>query len=145
LATRCVPSKFLPAATNPSTLIADARAGHAALLKNAIQRELPILEAPWMATPGVEEKPWQFMPDMDLLDMMMRRRNGLQVCRELRETTPTTGIPIGPSQPRAPRGKAKPRRSRRPAPAISSQNHFPTTGFPSAFAFNRGAKKKKEK
>ncbi len=40
------------------------------------------------------EKASQFLPDIILLDMNMPEKDGLQVCRELREQASTQGIPI---------------------------------------------------
>ena len=39
-------------------------------------------------------KAFQFLPDLIVLDMMMPEKDGLQVCRELREHTPTQSIPV---------------------------------------------------
>jgi signal transduction histidine kinase len=40
------------------------------------------------------EKAAQFLPDIILSDMMMPEKDGLQVCRELRERTSTRSIPV---------------------------------------------------
>jgi C4-dicarboxylate-specific signal transduction histidine kinase len=40
------------------------------------------------------EKASQFLPDTIVLDMMMPEKDGLQACREIREHSPTHGIPI---------------------------------------------------
>jgi C4-dicarboxylate-specific signal transduction histidine kinase len=40
------------------------------------------------------EKAQEFLPDIILLDLMMPGKDGLQVCRELREYALTSGIPI---------------------------------------------------
>jgi C4-dicarboxylate-specific signal transduction histidine kinase len=40
------------------------------------------------------EKATQFLPDVIVCDMMMPEKSGLEVCRELRERTPTQSIPI---------------------------------------------------
>jgi C4-dicarboxylate-specific signal transduction histidine kinase len=40
------------------------------------------------------EKASQFLPDVILCDMMMPEKDGLEVCRDLRQRTSTIGIPI---------------------------------------------------
>ncbi|HZI33148.1 MAG TPA: ATP-binding protein, partial [Candidatus Binatia bacterium] len=40
------------------------------------------------------DKTHAVLPDLILLDLMMPNKDGLQVCRELREYAPTSGIPI---------------------------------------------------
>jgi len=42
----------------------------------------------------VVEKATQFLPDIVLTDMMMPEKDGLQVCRELRDRTSTRSIPV---------------------------------------------------
>lgn len=76
----------------PSILIADDEPDMLRFLKSQLQAHYQVIEA----TDGSQafEKASQFLPDLVLLDMMMPEKDGLQVCRELRERTSTRRIPV---------------------------------------------------
>jgi signal transduction histidine kinase len=76
----------------PVVLIADDEPDMLKFLKSQLQRECQVIEA--VDGNQAVEMALQFMPEMILLDMMMPEKDGLQVCRELREKTPTQRIPI---------------------------------------------------
>lgn len=76
----------------PVVLIADDEPDMLKFLKTQLQRDCQVIEA--VDGNQAVEKALQFMPEMILLDMMMPEKDGLEVCRELREKTPTQRIPI---------------------------------------------------
>ncbi len=79
-------------ANRPVVLVADDEPDMLRFLKSQLSAHYEVLEA----TDGLQasEKARQFLPEVALLDMMMPEKDGLQVCRELRNHTPTEGIPI---------------------------------------------------
>jgi signal transduction histidine kinase len=76
----------------PKILIADDEPDMLRFLRSQLVSHFQVIEA----IDGVQafEKAAQFLPDIILLDMMMPGKDGLQVCRELRERTSTKRIPI---------------------------------------------------
>lgn len=76
----------------PKLLIADDEPDMLRFLKSQLSTNFEVLEA----VDGLQavEKAAQFLPDIVLSDMMMPEKDGLQVCRELRERTSTRLIPI---------------------------------------------------
>ena len=77
---------------NPCVLIADDEPDMLRFLKSQLGGHFQILEA--VDGQQAIDKANQFLPDVVLLDMMMPEKDGLQVCRELRERTSTRGIPV---------------------------------------------------
>lgn len=76
----------------PKLLIADDEPDMLRFLKNQLSANFEILEA--VDGQQAVDKAAQFLPDIILSDMMMPEKDGLQVCRELRERTSTRSIPI---------------------------------------------------
>src|SRR5947207_122456 len=76
----------------PKALVADDEPDMLKFLKSQLSEHYQILEA--VDGQQAIEKAGQFLPDVILLDMMMPEKDGLQVCRELRERTSTQSIPI---------------------------------------------------
>lgn len=76
----------------PKALVADDEPDMLRFLKSQLSRHYEVLEA--VDGQQAVEKACQFLPNIILLDMMMPEKDGLQVCRELRERTSTQGIPI---------------------------------------------------
>jgi len=76
----------------PAVLIADDEPDMLRFLKSQLQGQYQVLEA--VDGRQAFEKASQFLPDIILLDMMMPEKDGLQVCRELRERTSTKRIPV---------------------------------------------------
>lgn len=76
----------------PRLLIADDEPDMLRFLRTQLSESYEILEA--VDGHQAVEKAAQFQPDMILSDMMMPEKDGLQVCRELRERTSTKSIPI---------------------------------------------------
>ncbi|MCI0535458.1 MAG: ATP-binding protein [Verrucomicrobiales bacterium] len=76
----------------PTVVIADDEPGMVNFLRSQIQQRYRVVEA----VDGREavEKVSQHLPDVVLLDMNMPEKDGLQVCRELRENSGTQKIPI---------------------------------------------------
>ena len=76
----------------PKLLIADDEPDMLRFLKSQLSTNFEVLEA----VDGLQavEKAAQFLPDIILSDMMMPEKDGLQVCRELRERISTRSIPI---------------------------------------------------
>jgi signal transduction histidine kinase len=76
----------------PRLLIADDEPDMLRFLRSQLRDHFQLLEA--VDGQQAIEKASQFLPDVILCDMMMPVKNGVEVCRELRERTPTQGIPI---------------------------------------------------
>ncbi|MEN3940026.1 ATP-binding protein [Prosthecobacter sp. SYSU 5D2] len=76
----------------PKLLIADDEPDMLRFLRNQLSETFDIIEA--VDGHQAVEKAAQFLPDVILSDMMMPEKDGLQVCRELRERTSTRTIPI---------------------------------------------------
>jgi signal transduction histidine kinase len=73
-------------------LIADDEPDMLRFLKGQLSPTFEVLEA--VDGRQAVEKASQFLPDIILCDMMMPEMDGLQVCRELRDRTPTRVIPL---------------------------------------------------
>jgi signal transduction histidine kinase len=76
----------------PKILIADDEPDMLRFLKSQLSPHFQVIEA--IDGNQAFEKACQFLPDIVLLDMMMPEKDGLQVCRELRDRTSTKRIPI---------------------------------------------------
>lgn len=76
----------------PRILIADDEPDMLKYLKSQLGVRFQVIEA--VDGQQAVEKASQFLPDVIVCDMMMPERNGLEVCRELREQTSTRSIPI---------------------------------------------------
>lgn len=76
----------------PKALVADDEPDMLRFLKSQLGQHYEVLEA--VDGQQAVEKASQFLPDIILLDMMMPEKDGLQVCRELREQSSTQSIPI---------------------------------------------------
>ncbi len=78
--------------SRPRLLIADDEPDMLRFLKSQLTVYFRVIEA--FDGAQAVEKTAQFLPDVVLCDMMMPEKDGLQVCRELRERTSTRNIPI---------------------------------------------------
>ena len=76
----------------PKLLIADDEPDMLRFLKGQLSETFEVLEA--VDGQQAVDKAAQFLPDIILSDMMMPEKDGLQVCRELRERTSTRSIPV---------------------------------------------------
>jgi signal transduction histidine kinase len=76
----------------PKLLIADDEPDMLRFLKSQLSANFEVLEA--VDGQQALEKAAQFLPDIILSDMMMPEKDGLQVCRELRDRTSTRSIPV---------------------------------------------------
>jgi signal transduction histidine kinase len=76
----------------PKLLIADDEPDMLRFLKSQLNTHFQVIEA--VDGNQAFEKTCQFLPDIVLLDMMMPGKDGLQVCRQLRERTSTKRIPV---------------------------------------------------
>ncbi|MDR3459192.1 MAG: ATP-binding protein [Verrucomicrobiae bacterium] len=76
----------------PLVLVADDEPDMRRFLVSQLMDDYEVIEA----ADGLEatDKAQETLPDVILLDLMMPHKDGLQVCRELREYAPTAGIPI---------------------------------------------------
>jgi signal transduction histidine kinase len=83
---------FMRRTHRPLVLVADDEPDMRRFLVSQLEEEYEVIEA----ADGNEaaEKAQSSMPDVILLDLMMPHKDGLQVCRELREYAPTVNIPI---------------------------------------------------
>jgi C4-dicarboxylate-specific signal transduction histidine kinase len=73
-------------------LVADDEPDMLRFLKSQLAPHFQVIEA--IDGNQAFEKAAQFLPDIVLLDMMMPEKDGLQVCRELRQRTSTKRIPV---------------------------------------------------
>ena len=73
-------------------LVADDEPDMLKYLKSQLSINFQVIEA--VDGQQAVEKANQFLPDVIVCDMMMPEKNGLEVCRELRERTSTRSIPI---------------------------------------------------
>jgi len=78
--------------SKPKALVADDEPDMLRFLKSQLAQHYELFEA--VDGQQAVEKASQFLPDVILLDMMMPEKDGLQVCRELREQSSTQNIPI---------------------------------------------------
>ncbi|HOX03312.1 MAG TPA: ATP-binding protein [Candidatus Paceibacterota bacterium] len=89
-------SKELPlgpaAGARPRILIADDEPDMLRFLRSQLETQFEVLEA--IDGQQAIDKIVQFLPDLVLCDMMMPEKDGLQVCREIRERTATRNLPI---------------------------------------------------
>jgi signal transduction histidine kinase len=76
----------------PRILVADDEPDMLKYLKSQLSVNFQVIEA--VDGQQAIEKANQFLPDVIVCDMMMPGKNGLEVCRELRERTSTRLIPI---------------------------------------------------
>ena len=76
----------------PRVLIADDEPDMLKYLKSQLSVNFQVIEA--VDGQQAVEKANQFLPDVIVCDMMMPEKNGLEVCRELRERISTRSIPI---------------------------------------------------
>ena len=76
----------------PRVLVADDEPDMLKYLKSQLSINFQVIEA--VDGQQAVEKANQFLPDVIVCDMMMPEKNGLEVCRELRERTSTRSIPI---------------------------------------------------
>ncbi|MHB8521751.1 MAG: ATP-binding protein [Limisphaerales bacterium] len=76
----------------PRALIADDEPDMLRFLRSQLGAHFQVFEA--VDGQQAIEKAAQFLPDIILCDMMMPEKDGLQVCRAVRERTATQGIPI---------------------------------------------------
>jgi C4-dicarboxylate-specific signal transduction histidine kinase len=72
--------------------VADDEPDMRRFLVSQLEDEYEVVEA--MDGNEATEKAQSILPDVILLDLMMPHKDGLQVCRELREYAPTVAIPI---------------------------------------------------
>ncbi len=78
--------------SRPKLLVADDEPDMLRFLKSQLRGEFEVIEA--VDGEQAVEKAAQFLPHIILSDMMMPGKDGLQVCRELREKTSTRSIPV---------------------------------------------------
>ena len=83
-----VPENF----AQPLVLMADDEPDMLRFLKSQLTARYRVVEA--CDGQQAVDKAGQFLPDIILLDMNMPEKDGLQVCRELRQQEPTQNIPI---------------------------------------------------
>jgi signal transduction histidine kinase len=76
----------------PRVLVADDEPDMLRYLKSQLVHDFQVIEA----ADGQQavDKASQFLPDVILCDMMMPEKDGLEVCRDLRQKTSTHAIPI---------------------------------------------------
>jgi signal transduction histidine kinase len=83
---------FARRTTRPLVLVADDEPDMRRFLVSQLEDDYEVVEA--MDGNEATEKAQAILPDVILLDLMMPHKDGLQVCRELREYAPTVAIPI---------------------------------------------------
>jgi len=85
-------TSFTRRTLRPLVLVADDEPDMRHFLVSQLEDDYEIVEA--VNGNDAAEKAQETMPDVILLDLMMPHKDGLQVCRELREYAPTSAIPI---------------------------------------------------
>ncbi len=80
------------ARNRPRVLIADDEPDMLRFLRSQLEAMFQVLEA--VDGQQAVEKAAQFLPDIVLCDMMMPGKDGLQVCREIRQRTSTHSVPV---------------------------------------------------
>jgi signal transduction histidine kinase len=83
---------FTRQSQRPVVLVADDEPDMRRFLVSQLEDDYEVIEA--ADGNQATEKAQDLIPDVILLDLMMPHKDGLQVCRELRAYTPTSGIPI---------------------------------------------------
>jgi signal transduction histidine kinase len=78
--------------SRPKVLIADDEPDMLGFLRMQLQDHYQVLQV--LDGAQAVEETTRSLPDLILLDMMMPEKDGLQVCRELRDQPQTRGIPI---------------------------------------------------
>ena len=76
----------------PKVLVADDEPDMLNFLKTQLQKQYEVVEA--VDGQQALEKARQFLPDLILLDMMMPEKDGIEVCRELKNQVSTQNIPV---------------------------------------------------
>ena len=86
------PMEFFTSNGPPRVLVADDEPDMLRYLKSQLSHNFQVIEA----GDGQQavDKASQFLPDVILCDMMMPEKDGLEVCRDLRQRTSTAAIPI---------------------------------------------------
>lgn len=85
-------TSFTRRSHRPLVLVADDEPDMRRFLVSQLEENYEVVEA--MDGNEATEKAQAILPDVILLDLMMPHKDGLQVCRELREYAPTVAIPI---------------------------------------------------
>jgi signal transduction histidine kinase len=83
---------FTRRSQRPLVLVADDEPDMRRFLVTQLADDYEVIEAE--DGQQAAEKAQQILPDVILLDLMMPHKDGLQVCRELRDYAPTASIPI---------------------------------------------------
>jgi signal transduction histidine kinase len=86
------PVEISTANGHPRVLIADDEPDMLRYLKSQLSPSFQVIEA--VDGQQAIEKASQFLPDVIVCDMMMPQKDGLEVCRDLRQRTSTQAIPI---------------------------------------------------
>jgi signal transduction histidine kinase len=86
------PMEFFTTNGPPRVLIADDEPDMLRYLRSQLSQNFQVIEA--VDGQQAVDKARQFLPDVILCDMMMPEKDGLEVCRELRQRTSTEAIPI---------------------------------------------------
>ncbi len=76
----------------PKVLIADDEPDMLRFLKTQMEKYYEVLEA--VDGKQAVEKARQFLPDLIVLDMMMPEMDGIEACKEIKDSTPTQAIPV---------------------------------------------------
>jgi len=86
------PVEALTNGEQPRVLIADDEPDMLRYLKSQLSHSFQVIEA--VDGQQAIDKASQFLPDVIVCDMMMPQKDGLEVCRDLRQRTSTQAIPI---------------------------------------------------
>ncbi len=86
------PAEFSRDPARATVLVADDEPDMLRFVKSQLAEEYNVIEA--IDGQQAADKALQFLPDLILVDMMMPEKDGLQVCREVRDHTATKNIPV---------------------------------------------------